>query len=429
MKILIISHNPLTMQNNMAATLRTLLSGISREELCQLYIYPTLPNADRCCSQYRITDKEILRKLFTGKKAGSEIDPRRISPDEGRYEDPADEAVYRDRRNKSPLRRLLRDDMWTLARWYDRGLKAWLEREKPDRIFVAPGAARFIYDFALRISGDLDIPVVTYICDEYYFVEEASGVLERIRLHKLKRKMESLMARTEHLLVISEELKQVYEEWFGVKTSVVMTGAAVERAEEAKAVDKPRTVSYFGNIRCNRYLSLAEIGRELDEMNRDTGSGYKLKVYTFERDREILAHLENIESIELCGPVTGEEFDRTFAAAELLLHVEAFDKASVDFVRHSVSTKIADSLASGTPLLAYGPRGISSMEYLLRHGCALAATGREQLRPMLEKAFGDREVAALAAENGLKTAAQFHDREAIGGKVRGILLSVRENNC
>ena len=428
MKILIISHNPLTMQNNMAATLRTLFSEISREEICQLYIYPTLPNVDRCCSQYRITDKEILRKLFTGKKAGGEIDPRRISPEEGRYEDPADEAVYRDRRNKSPLRRLLRDDMWILARWYDRGLKAWLERERPDRIFVAPGAAKFIYDFALRISADLDIPVVTYICDEYYFVDEPTAVLEKIRLHKLQRKIEALMACTEHLLVISEELKQAYEDRFGVKTSVVMTGAAVECAAASKAVDKPRTISYFGNIRCNRYHSLAEIGRELDVMNRETGSDYKLKIYTFEKDREILSHLETCDSIELCGPVTGAEFDRTFAAAELLLHVEAFDKASIDFVRHSVSTKIADSLASGTPLLAYGPSGISSMEYLLRHGCALAATDREHLRPMLEKAFEDREAAALAAENGLKAAAQFHNRKAIGERVRKILLSVGESN-
>lgn len=428
MKILLISHNPLTMQNNMAATLRTLFSEISREELCQLYIYPTLPNADRCSSQYRITDKEILRKLFIRGKAGAEIDPRRISPEEGRYEDPADEAVYRDRRNKSPLRRLLRDDMWTLARWYDRGLRDWLEREKPDRIFVAPGAAKFIYDFALRISAELDIPVVTYICDEYYFVDEPKGVLEKIRLHKLRRKIETLMARTEHLLVISEELKQAYEEHFGVKTSVVMTGAAVERAAEAKTVDKPRTISYFGNIRCNRYHSLAEIGRELDSMNRETGSDYELKVYTFEQDREILSCLEMCDSIELCGPVTGADFDRAFAAAELLLHVEAFDKESIDFVRHSVSTKIADSLASGTPLLAYGPAGISSMEYLLRYECALVATERERLRSMLEKAFEDREAAAIAAENGLKAAALFHDRKAIGRKVREILLSVGESN-
>lgn len=429
MKILLISHNPLSMQNNMATTLRTLFSAISREEICQLYIYPTLPNADRCCSQYRITDKEILRKLFTGKKAGYEIDPGRISPDEGRYEDPLDEAIYRDRRNKSPFRRLLRDGMWALARWYDEGLRKWLEKEKPDRIFVAPGAARFIYDFALRISGDLDIPIVTYICDEYYFVAEPTGVLEKIRLRRLRRKMEALMARTEHLIVISEELKQAYEARFGVKTSVVMTGAAVSLADKAKTAETPTAISYFGNIRCNRYHSLGEIGRELDTMNRETGKDYKLKVYTFEKDREILSHLEACSSIELCGPVTGLDFDRAFAAAELLLHVEAFDEASIDFVRHSVSTKIADSLASGTPLLAYGPAVISSMEYLLRHECALAATGREQLRPMLEKAFGDGEAAALAAENGLKTAARFHDRKAIGETVRNILLSAGGNNC
>ena len=134
MKVLIISHNPLGSQNNMGKTLLSLFRGFSPEELCQLYIYPGVPEGFVCASFYRMTDKDALRR-----NPGGEVPRERIGCPQGVFEDPADAALYRNPKNKSPLRRLLRDAMWRCSGWYSPSLKAWLEREKPDRIFVAPG--------------------------------------------------------------------------------------------------------------------------------------------------------------------------------------------------------------------------------------------------------------------------------------------------
>ena len=43
MKVLVISHNPLGTQFNMSKTILSLLSSLSREKLCQLYIYEDIP--------------------------------------------------------------------------------------------------------------------------------------------------------------------------------------------------------------------------------------------------------------------------------------------------------------------------------------------------------------------------------------------------
>lgn len=428
MKVLIISHLPVATQNNMGKTFLTLFSGFDREELCQMYIYPAIPDVDRCASYYRVTDKDVLRALPLG-CPGGEIDRSLIQETAGLYENPEDESFYRNRKNKSAARRLLRDAMWRLSRWDNPFLEAWLDREKPTCIFVAPGVAEFLYDIALKISKRRDIPIVTYICDEYYFVKEPSGLLDKLRLSHLKSKIRKLMGASTHLAVICEELRQAYTKEFSVAATTLMTGTSYAISDESRVTKSPQAISYFGNIRCNRYISLAEIGRELDSINEELGREYSLKIYTSEKDVEILGTFSQIRSVELCGFLTGEAFDKVFHEAELLLHVEAFDEDSIDFVQHSVSTKIADSLASGIPLLAYGPESVASMRHLLRNGCALTATSRAELREMLMTAFTNEAVAEQTVQNALAVAGECHDSKKTGLRLRGLIQAVIETRA
>lgn len=48
MKILLISHNPISDYTNMGKTFASLFSEFSRDELYQLYICGSLPNIDMC---------------------------------------------------------------------------------------------------------------------------------------------------------------------------------------------------------------------------------------------------------------------------------------------------------------------------------------------------------------------------------------------
>ena len=424
MKVLIISHLPMATQNNMGKTFLSLFSQFDKSELCQLYIYPSYPDVDRCSSYYRVTDKDILSSLIKFKKAGKEVAPEQINETQGLYENADDEALYRNKKNKSAIRRLMRDAMWQVANWYNKNFKLWLEREKPTCIFVAPGAAMFVYNFALKISKKLDIPIVTYICDEYYFVNTPDTALERFRLKLLKNKIEKLVKKSSHLAVICDELNEEYTKKFGTPATTLFTGASYEIADKPCETPSPSEISYFGNIRCNRYVSLAEIGKELDLINKELGKDHKLKIYTSEKDKDILSVFEGIESVKLCGFVMGEAFEKAFKHSHLLLHTEAFDEKSIDFVKHSVSTKIADSLASGIPLLAYGPKGVSSMKHLIRHECALTATSKEDLRQMLLSAFNDEEARNIAVKNALKTAAEYHDSKATSLELKKIIEAI-----
>lgn len=420
MKVLIIGHLPVATQNNMGITFLSLFSRFQRQELCQLYIYPAYPDVDRCASFYRVTDKEVLSSLPKFGRPGGPVDPSLITPSQGLYEVAEDEGFYRSRKNKSALRRLLRDAMWSLSRWYGPRLKQWLREQKPDRIFIAPGVAKFIYNMTLKIAKKEGIPIITYICDEYYFVSRPKELMDRLRLKLLQRKIKKLVTASSHLVVICDELKKAYEEGFGVKATTLMTGTATPIAKGLKSRDDPTSICYFGNIRCNRYLSLAQIGRTLDEINAERGTDYTLKIYSSEKDKDILSTFDGIASIRLEGFLTGEAFREAFDRAGLLLHTEAFDETSIDYVRHSVSTKIADSLGSGIPLLAYGPEQVSSMKHLLRHNCALWACDEASLKGMLLTAFTDGKAREEAVNRALRVAKQYHSSEENGRQLRQI---------
>lgn len=421
MKVLIISHNPVSEQSSMGKTFLSLFSQFDSRQLCQLYIYPTIPSGKHCGSYYRVTDKEAVKGAFLRSRIGGEISEERISGDQAAYEHAGDESLYRNRKNKSATRRLLRDVVWKLAPWYNRGLREWLDKQQPTCIFVAPGVAEFIYDFSLRISRERGIPIVTYVCDEYYFVREPESPVDKLRLKRLRGKIDRLMAKTERLVVISQELNGEYSAHFGVNTRTLMTGSAFTPLEQVPRRDAPGAISYFGNVRSNRYISLGQIGSALDDLNRELGTNYRLKIYTSEKDRGILDHLTQFQSVQMCGFVTGKAFETALRGADVLVHVEAFDDESIDKVRHSVSTKIADSLASGVPLLAYGPEEVSSMKHLLRHDCAITATSARQLTEALRKAFTNEEARRGAVENALKTAREYHDSQRNSRELEGIL--------
>lgn len=390
-----------------------------------MYIYPTVPDVDVCSSYYRVTDKDVLDSILKFKKPGGELDKSKIaSAKKELFENGEDAKLYKKQGKKDPFKRLMRDAMWSLSRWYTKDLEAWLEREAPTAIFLSPGYAKFIYDIALKISKKLNIPIITYICDDYYFVNEPKGLLGKLQLFLLRKKTDKLMKKTSHLITICDDIKELYEKKFGVPASVVMTGNSYGVSESISVSDAPKAICYFGNISCNRHVSLAEIGRALDRLNETLGASYSLKIYTGEKNPDILRAFDGIKSISLCGFVSGKEFEDTLRASDMLLHTEAFDKASIDLVKHSVSTKIADSLASGIPLFAYGPAEVASMKHLIKHDAAIVCTSPEELEKTLSEAFDDADLRRRAAENGLETARKYHDAAKNSREIKALFSSL-----
>ena len=426
MKVLIVSHNPVSTYNGMGKTISTFFAGFEKSEVCQFYIFPSYPDVDICSSYYRVTDKEILKSFFNFKAPGSKVDSVHIGKGATCYENANDEKIYANKKNKRPFRVLLRDVMWQLSKWYNHRFQQWLNEEKPDCIFLAPGGAKFIYNVALKISRKMNIPIVTYIADEYYFIEPERGILGKIQQILLKRKIREILAVSKSVVTISEEFEKVYSDKFGCNATTIMTGSNFSVDHIIPTNDYVDGISYFGNIAYGRYKSLATIGSVLDEINADRGTNYRLDIYSAQKDDAATKVFENVRSIHWHGFVSGKEFEDKFFAAGLLLHTEDFEDRNVDLVKHSVSTKIADTLSAGIPLVAYGPENISSMKHLIRNNCAFIATSKETLKSTLEIALTDKVARQQVSQHAMQTASEYHNKERNSAKLKSIFADIRK---
>ena len=91
-----------------------------------------------------------------------------------------------------------------------------------------------------------------------------------------------------------------------------------------------------------------------------------------------------------------------------VIHTESFDSTMQKRVRYSVSTKIADSLASGTPILAYGPEEVASISYLRGNDAAFCATDLSELKDVLIELVSNEEKRKNVLLNSYKLAQNNH---------------------
>ena len=397
MKVLILSHNTFGMNNNMAKTLSALFSSFPQAELCQLYIYGSLPETEACSSYFRITDRDCLSSLLhPGRSAGGEI--------AGLASAGAHSAIVS--AGPRPFRRLCRELVWRCAGWDSAELKAWLEREKPSVLFIAPGDAAFLYRMGLTLAEEYSLPLVTYLCDDFYFHRTRfSSLWDTLRYASVRKWYARLCRRSDRLVAISEEYARALEREFSSPVSVLMTGSALPAVRRSRP-EAIRTISYFGNISTHRYLSIAEVGRALDDLAARGKSVPTLRVYTGETIPEAEALFRKISSIRPEPYVSGEDFRRAIQEADMLLFTESFQPRDAEAVSFSVSTKIADYLASGIPILAYGPDTVASMRYLRDEHAALCCSETDALAHTLESALRDGE----ALDSILRSAAQAYSR-------------------
>ena len=409
---------------NIGKTLLSLFSAFKKEELCQLYIYPSKPDIKFCNSYFRVTDKDIFASYFKFKVNGRAIlESEIIEENHELFEKKKDEKLYSNIKNKTAFRKIARDIMWKCSYWYNKALKNWLKKENPTCIFLAPGTSKFIFDIALKISKELKIPIISYISDDYYFIPREKSFLKNFQLNGLKRKIAQTIKKSSFVVGICDEISQKYFAKFFVPCQTIMTGSNYSLSPKIKKYQNLKTITYMGNLRPNRFVSLVEIGQMLDSINSEQNTNYQLNIYTGEKNSTILKSFDNINSVNLCGYVSGEEFYNIFHSADILLHTEAFDEKSIALVKNSISTKIADSLASGIPLFAYGPKDIASMQHLIKNDCAVCATNKKELKEKLILLFNESEKIKPIVNNAINTAKNFHDSKSASDRLYTILNS------
>ena len=151
--------------------------------------------------------------------------------------------------------------------------------------------------------------------------------------------------------------------------------------------------------RCEQLVALAKV---LQALNDHSAGEISLEVYSSpEQIGAFRDELSPFSVVALRGWVPLERLPAVLHQADVLVHVESFDREMISRTRLSLSTKLNQYLMAGRCLLGFGPAEVASMRLIQQAGAGVVISDpsgqdlREKLRqlcenPGLRKAAGER---------------------------------------
>ncbi len=414
MRVLVISHNVFSLTQSMGKTLISYFKSFSSCEIAQFYIHNQVPTNDICKKYYRMTDLDAIKSIL-GIKVGTVFTEKDIehNRDDSRLDTGAVSTIYQKARSRTPLVYLSRNLWWKLAHWNNKQFKSFLDEFNPDCIFFASGDYSFMYDIARTIAIERDIPLFISCMDDYYlFNSNNKSVLGRFYHKRFMKSVYSAVQNTSKMFCICDKMSEDYYRLLNIPCVTIHTPSTLNEPLKEK---KQRKISYIGNISYKRNEQLIQIGRALKKLGTDIQC---VDVYSSEIREEILKDMTEDNGIRFHGSIGADEVLKVMGESLAVIHTESFDSSVRERVKYSVSTKIADSLASGTCLFAYGPKEIASMQYLSENNVAICCAQEDDLPESIFKLITDDRLRNTVIENAIKLAKKNHKADLSPKKIR-----------
>ena len=140
--------------------------------------------------------------------------------------------------------------------------------------------------------------------------------------------------------------------------------------------------------------------------------------------KHILKHLNLDNGIVFHGAVGQKQVEEIIDNSLLVVHAESLSEKNIYKVEYSVSTKIADLLASGHCILAYGPDNIASIEYLAENNSACVISKKEDLKETVLRIIDDRGKRQNYIKNAHNLAIKNHSPQAVAETIKKIIEEV-----
>lgn len=410
--LLIISNMCLSQSSSNGRTLRNFLIGWPMKNIAQFYIKPGTPDFSVCEKYLCITDSQAA-KAFLGKKTVAQRPNKSDSV-------PADSSKKQMKRNAVTM--LAREVAWNSRRWMTSEFDDFVESFSPDILLLQAGDCGFMCSLAKDLAQKYDIPLVVYNSESYYFnnfnyflEKEFTYFSFKLFRHNFRRRFEQMMRVAAKTVYICDSLQKAYDDVFHAPSETIYTATEMTPGME-HAGDDRFTVTYLGNLGLGRHKSLMEIAETLHTISEDI----YLDVYGSAK-AAVQQELEQCPAVRYHGVVSYDEVQRIMRQSSLLVHAESFENAYRKSLQFAFSTKIPDSLASGTCFLLYAPEEMACTKYLKEHEAAYVVSDKENLKPTLELLVQNSDAREKYISTALQLAAENHNAEKNANRFQAIL--------
>lgn len=415
MKILVVSKDVWDVNNSFGNTFSNLFGGMENVELYNICCKNGESNSDILKESAQLSDKSVLKSIFKKKN-----DPCSIRKG---IEETCDGECGKESSRKfarTTFNYIARDFIWKLGRWKkSETLNDFLDKIKPDVIYLPIYASWYMCDFQLYVIKKLGVPVVGHISDDVYGdLRAIRSPLKRFYVRVLRKKLKKIISECEYLEVFAENMQAEYEKKFGKKCYLIGKGIDFSRqkpnilSEEGRTDGEEVTLLYTGNIGTGRYKVLCDIAKELD--NCVGNKKAVLKIYSATQlDNKMSKAFAKYSSLEFLGQISYQEVIEQQKKADYLVFVEDFSRTNVSAVRMSFSTKIIDYMMAEKPIFAVGPNEIYPIQLLKKNDLAIVSVNESELEENLERITSGKADGSVYVDNANRYLRENRDIKVI----------------
>lgn len=418
-KVLLISRSGFSDENANGITMKNLLSAWNSEEKAEFYCDVEPPDFSAADNYFRVTDMQMLAALML-KKSKHIFCARHTTNDNGSAAHGAKTASlsrvpsWLKRRKYNFGLKWLREFLWEISPWGHKALNRWIYEVAPDVIVYMVGESIFMDRLVLRTIKKTSAKLVLYNGEGYRVIDlnERKGI-ERAYYHAAEKLYGKLNENASLVIYNCQSLMEEYSKLYRADSKQII---AYNSADNVCSKYNPKSnliLSYFGNLGVGRVDSLLQIADTLHEIDSDL----LLNIYGNAADED-KRKLESHTNIKYYGFVSAETVHDIAEKSDILIHAESFNAEMLHKLRFAFSTKIAQYLCAGRPILCYAPAESTSAKYLKQENGAMVATNPQELKSSLESLVCDPKLRIRYAELAENLGMKNHNREKTAAFVK-----------
>lgn len=403
-KVLMINGHSIYENNSTSITLKSIIPYFEDENILELYYYPINNFNDDDCKieSIKLKDKtkyiySIIRKLY--KKDFKNVIDTKIS----------DKEIQ----NKQSIIKIIKsfilaiDDFLPVNMRCNKSIIEYIDNYKPDIIYTL-GSSIFVLDISLKLAKRYNIPIVLHFMDNWRETKYVGNKIFSKRLTNKILEVESLM---NYGMAISDEMAEYYTKVSNKEYVSLMN--TVDHMNIKQIVDRDTrniNITYAGGLHLERWKIFLEIETVIKTINSE-GNNIKLNIFTKDSDKLKYEKIFDKDITKFHKFLPHDEVFKIYEMSDVLVHVESFDESLINFTRYSLSTKIPEYMASGRPIIYYGPKDIASSKYISKSKCGICVSNNNELIEALKIVCNDSKARNSMAMNGVKIAREKHSIE------------------
>lgn len=229
-------------------------------------------------------------------------------------------------------------------------------------------------------------------------------------------------------IAISDKMAKAYSELYHHEYVPVMNSAMPHEIHNDNSSNAVSFV-YAGGLHLGRGESLLEVEGAIKAFVNQSNSIVRLVIYTNMNSRLLYEKKFDSSITEFRDFLPHDRVNEVYDSADVLVHIESFEKERILYTKYSMSTKIPEYLSSGKPILCYAPNEIAVYQYVDNNKVGISCCDKETLMIAIDSLSKSRELRQKLGQEGFRLFEKNHLQNAVADKFKNAIIQNVINNA